>query len=173
MARRTNSKTKRKSESSSRNGKKDAISLLKGDHQVVRDLLQKLIGSASRPSKSAESLLSKVEQEVKTHSRLEEEIFYPAFKESVRKKDGQKLFFEAREEHHLVDVVMDEFHDAEDNESFAAKCKVLKELVEQHIKEEERDMFPLAKKAMRPETLQDLGERIQQRKQEIMSEMVS
>jgi hemerythrin superfamily protein len=176
MAKRNNQKSSSSGRAASRNGRgssrKDAISLLKGDHKIVQDLLQKLVGTSSRPSKSRETILSKVEQEIKTHSRIEEEIFYPAFKESVRKKDEQKLFFEAKEEHHLVDVVLNEFQEAQDNDAFAAKCKVLKELFTHHQKEEEREMFPMAKKSMGQKMLQELGERIEERKQEIMSEMI-
>lgn len=161
---------KSKTKSSSRSEKKDAISLLKGDHKIVQDLLQKLITSSGRQSKSLDTILSRVEQEMKGHTTVEEEIFYPAFKDCVRKKDDQKLYFEAREEHHVVDVVMEEFHEGvESKESLAAKCKLLKELIEHHIEEEERTMFPLAKKLMDKEMLRDLGERIEERKQEILS----
>lgn len=160
-----------KSNASRPNGPKDAIAFLKGDHKIVKDMLQKMISSSTRPSRSLENLISKIEQEVKAHSIIEEEIFYPAFKESARKKEEQKLYFEAREEHHVVDTFMDEFHGTENNEVLAAKCKVFKELLEQHIKEEERDMFPLAKKVMNKEMLQDLGEKLEQRKTEIQSEM--
>ncbi len=48
---------------------------------------------------------------MKTHATLEDEIFYPAYKEAVRKKEDQKLYFEAAEEHHVADVVMAEFQD--------------------------------------------------------------
>lgn len=165
-------KTNGKRTSSSRNGKKDAISLLKADHKVVKDLLQKLMTSSERSSKELDSILSQVQREVKTHSMIEEEIFYPAFKDSLRKKDDQKLYFEAKEEHHVVDMVLDETgQPAENEEALAAKCKVLKELVVQHIKEEERDMFPVAKKVMDKELLQDLGLRMEERKEQIMSEI--
>lgn len=157
--------------STNRGERKDAISLLKKDHQLVQDLLQKLESSSGRASRSRDSLLSEIDQELKTHSLIEEEIFYPAFKESVTKKDQQKLYFEAKEEHHLVDVVLGEFEDAEDNDSFSAKCKVLKDLVEHHIEEEEREMFPMAKKAMDLATLKDLGERMEERRQQIESEL--
>lgn len=167
MAIRKTSKMTRRS-SPSRNGKKDAISLLKGDHKQVLELLEKLV--SGRPSKSSEALLSKIGQELHTHSRIEEEIFYPAFKEVARKKDDQKLFFEAREEHPIVDVVLDEFQGAENSEAFSAKCKLLKELVANHIKEEESEMFPLARKAMGAAMLRDLGEKLEERKLEIISQ---
>lgn len=171
MAAKRRSNAKNRPMSISRGERKDAISLLKKDHQLVQDLLQKLESSSGRASRSRDELLSEIDQELKTHSLIEEEIFYPAFKKSVRKKDQQKLYFEAREEHHLVDMVLEEFEDAEDNESFSAKCKVLKDLVEHHIEEEERQMFPLARKAMDLATLKDLGEKIEERREQIASEL--
>lgn len=156
---------------SSRSARTDAITLLKSDHKRVQELLEKLEGASSRASKSRDSLLERVEQEVRTHSTLEEEIFYPAFRDAVRKKDEKQLFFEATEEHHVVDVVMSELHDGEQDQNFfAARCKVLKDLIEHHIQEEEREMFPAARKALGKDGLQELGERLDERKQEIMAE---
>jgi hemerythrin-like domain-containing protein len=156
---------------SARSTPRDAISMLKNDHKRVQDLLEKLEGASSRGTKSRDSLLEQVEQEVKAHSMIEEEIFYPAFRDAVRKKDEKQLFFEATEEHHVVDVVMSEFHDGEpDQNSFAARCKVLKDLIEHHIEEEEREMFPAAKKVFGKDGLVELGERLEERKQEIMAD---
>jgi hemerythrin-like domain-containing protein len=155
-----------------RKGAKDAISILKKDHQTVRELLGKLESARMRPSKTRETLLSQIEHEVKVHSQLEKEIFYPAFKESVPKKDEQILYFESLEEHRLVDTVIDEFHEEQqDDESFAARCKVLSDLLEHHLQEEERELFPVAKKSMDSDMLRELGEQIDQRKTELWNEL--
>src|SRR5256886_13023572 len=149
----------------------DAISLLKKDHEKVRGLLEKLESAADKGDGRAEKLLAQVDREVKIHSQVEEEIFYPAFKEAARTKEENKLFFEAQEEHHVVDMVMPEVHDAEGgNEDFAAKTKVLKDLIEHHAGEEEKQMFPKARKLMGRRELQELGRRIQERKQELGAE---
>jgi hemerythrin-like domain-containing protein len=50
---------------------------------------------------------------------------------------------------------------------FAARVKVLKDLVEHHIEEEEGEMFPRARKVLEREQLVDLGEQIGQRKSEL------
>jgi hemerythrin-like domain-containing protein len=66
---------------------------------------------------------------------------------------------------------MSEIRDGEpDPNSFAARCKVLKDLIEHHIREEEREMFPAAKKALGTGDLQELGERILERRQELLAE---
>jgi hemerythrin-like domain-containing protein len=146
---------------------KDAIAVLKQDHRNVQELLEKLESARLRPSKTRDSILLKIEQEMKIHSRIEEEIFYPAYKDSARKKEDQSLYFESLEEHHLVDEVMDECHQQQSNESFAAKCKVLKDLIEHHIREEERDLFPKAKKNLSSSMLRDLGQQLEDRKMQL------
>jgi hemerythrin superfamily protein len=147
----------------------DAISLLKKDHDTVRGLLGDLEKSAMRGGPKAQKLVTQIDKELEIHSTIEEEIFYPAFREAVRSKDDKKMYFEALEEHHVVKLVMPEVkEDGIALEEFAAKAKVLKELVEHHADEEEKEMFPEARKVMSRDELKDLGARMQQRKQELM-----
>jgi hemerythrin-like domain-containing protein len=148
----------------------DAITLLKKDHEKVRGLLKKLETAALRGDSNAEELLQNIDREVKIHSQVEEEIFYPAFHEAARTKEQNKLFFEAKEEHHVVDMVMPEVGEFDGNEDFAAKAKVLKDLIEHHADEEEKEMFPAAKRLMGKDELRELGSRIKQRKEELGAE---
>jgi len=105
-------------------------------------------------------------------SKIEEEIFYPAFKQSIRTKSDAHLYNEALEEHHVVDLVMPKIKDADaDSEEFAAKAKVLKDLIEHHAEEEETQMFPKARKAMGTAMFRELGEELRQRKQELSTGM--
>ena len=152
----------------SRKPSSDAIALLKKDHKKVRGLLKRLESAADGDRARAEELVSEIDREVKIHSQVEEEIFYPAFKEAARSKKDRELFFEAKEEHHVVDLVMPEVRESEgDGEAFAAKAKVLKELIEHHAEEEEKEMFPKARKILGRGELVELGRRIQARKQEL------
>jgi hemerythrin-like domain-containing protein len=145
----------------------DAIALLKKDHEKVRGLLAKLESAAERGSDRAMRLVTEVENEVKVHTQIEEEIFYPAFRDAARKKDDKKLFYEANQEHHVVKLVMPEMEDRASTEEFAAKAKVLKELIEHHADEEEKEMFPRARKLLDREELRELGERLAKRKKEL------
>jgi len=141
----------------------DAISLLKQDHQKVRQLLKRL------QSDGTEELLREIENELKVHTQIEEEIFYPAFKEAVESGKDEHLYYEAIEEHHVVDLVLPEIKSSsEGSEEFDAKAKVLADLVEHHAEEEETEMFPKARKAMDTTRLRELGEELQERKQELM-----
>ena len=169
--------TAAKSRASSRrkvSGRTDAISILKADHQKVRQLLQRLEKTTERGSKQRKDLLSQVEKEVKAHTTVEEEIFYPAFKAAVRSKSDQDIYFEAIEEHHVVELVLPEIKGTNAaSEEFGAKAKVLKDLIEHHAEEEESEMFPKARKVMSPHQLLWLGKQIQSRKQELQAGLLT
>ena len=144
---------------------KDAITLLKADHQKVRALLGELAESSERATTKREELLAEIERELKIHTTIEEQIFYPAFRDAAEKADDRKLYFEAVEEHHVVDTVLPELKGTEvGSEPFAAKAKVLQDLVEHHAGEEEREMFPRARKLLGRAELVRLGEELAQAK---------
>jgi hemerythrin-like domain-containing protein len=163
--------TKKSSKSSKKAASRtpDAIALLKKDHEKVRGLLGDLEKSAMRGGPKAANLVTQIGNELSVHSRIEEEIFYPAFRDAVRAKDDKQMYYEALEEHHVVKMVLPEVNGGGmGGPEFAAKAKVLKELVEHHADEEESDMFKKARKVFSRAELQDLGDRLQTRKQELM-----
>ena len=143
----------------------DAITLLKQDHEKVRGLLESL-EKATGPRRV--KLLTQVGEELRVHTTIEDEIFYPAYRAASRKKDDQVMVYEALQEHHVVDLVLPEAAEGENNEELKAKAKVLKELVEHHADEEEEEMFPNARKLMDRAELRELGERMEARKKELM-----
>ncbi len=144
---------------------KDAITLLKEDHKTVKGLLSQLEKTTERGAARRVTLLGRIEKEVKIHTTIEEEIFYPAYRDAVRKKDDRELYQEALEEHHVVDLVLPELKNADPaGEVFGAKAKVLKELIEHHAEEEEKEMFPKARKVLGAAELKDLGARMESRK---------
>jgi hemerythrin-like domain-containing protein len=155
-----------------RSSRSDAISLLKKDHATVKQLLSSLEATTERATDRREKLLKQIETEIKTHSRLEEEIFYPAFKEAARKSD-EHLYYEAVEEHGLVDIVLPDLKStSSDSEKFSAKAKVLKDLIEHHAEEEETEMFPKARQVMSADELRELGKDIQARREQLNSTML-
>lgn len=144
---------------------KNAIALLKEDHEKVRGLLTRLEATTERAQDTRKELLAKIAQEIQIHTTIEEEIFYPAYRAAVSKREDSKLYHEALEEHHLVDTVLTEIGASDpQSEKFSAKAKVLMELVEHHAGEEEKEMFPRARKAMSAAELQHLGSEMKERK---------
>ncbi|MEX2123814.1 MAG: hemerythrin domain-containing protein [Woeseia sp.] len=151
---------------------KNAIEILKDDHRKVKDLLSQLVETTTRAEKTRRQLLDKIEHELVIHTHIEEEIFYPAFKKAGN-SDFAKVYFEALEEHRAVDdLVMPDLKKTEpSSEKFSGRAKVLKELVEHHADEEEKDMFKKAAQAMSKEELADLGNKMSGRKHELQKQM--
>ncbi|MGH8233758.1 MAG: hemerythrin domain-containing protein [Rhodanobacteraceae bacterium] len=148
----------------------DAIQLLKADHRKVRELLDKLADTTARGEKTRTALLGRITTELEVHTQIENEIFYPAFKKAGEKDGDAKMVFEAREEHRTVgDLVLPDLNKTSPgSEQFSGRAKVLKELVEHHVKEEEGDMFPRAKKLMSKDQLEALGDKLAARKQQLL-----
>ncbi len=148
----------------------DAISLLKDDHKKVKALLEALEKTTERAAKRRVTLLGQIEKELTVHTNIEETIFYPAFRDAVTKRDDREMYFEALEEHHVVKLVLPEIKETDaTSEPFAAKAKVLKELVTHHAKEEEREMFPEARKVLDGDELKQLGARMLAKKKELLA----
>jgi len=147
----------------------DAISLLKADHKKVKALLEELEKTTERGAKKRVALLARIETELTVHTSIEETIFYPAFRDAVTKRDDREMYFEALEEHHVVKLVLPEIKATDpSSEPFAAKAKVLKELVTHHAKEEEREMFPEARKVLDKDELLELGARMAAKKKQLL-----
>jgi hemerythrin superfamily protein len=148
----------------------DAITLLKDDHKKVRALLAELAETSNRAQKKRSQLLAKIAKEIEVHASIEEEIFYPAFRQAGEKSDDDKMYFEALEEHRAAgDLVLPDLLKTDvQSDQFGGRAKVLKELIEHHAKEEEKQMFPRAKTLLGKEALAELGEQLQARKQELM-----
>jgi hypothetical protein len=148
-------------------GVMDAIKLLKDDHEKMKQLLTELESTTERGVKTREELFTKVKEELTVHETIEEEIFYPALKEHPKTKE---ITLEAYEEHHVVDMVMAEIEGVPfDDERWAAKFKVMKENIEHHIEEEEKEMFKQVRDAFEAQELEALGERMMARKEQLLA----
>ena len=144
----------------------DALSLLKQDHDEVKKILGKLEDTTERAVKTRTELFGTFRTKMQAHEAIEEEIFYPALKQHAETKD---ITLEGYEEHHVVDLVMDELEGVPvDEETWAAKFTVMKENIEHHIEEEEGEMFPKAREVI-GDQLETLGERMMARKEELLN----
>ena len=147
----------------------DAIALLKADHDKVKKLLTELESTTERGVKTREELFATIKGELTVHEVIEEEIFYPALKEHPKAKE---IVLEAYEEHHVVDQVMAELEGLDvSDETWGAKATVMKENVEHHIDEEEREMFAQARQVFDKAELEELGARMEERKRSAQQEL--
>jgi hemerythrin-like domain-containing protein len=146
----------------------NAITMLKSEHATLKRLLRELNETTERAVKRREDLVAEIEQTLKMHAQIEEEVFYPAFKAKTRGTEAEEMFYEAAEEHHVVDMVLPAMKVAnKKSHEFTAKAKVLKDLLEHHIKEEEGEMFPHARKVFSDDQLRELGDMMQARKDSV------
>lgn len=146
-----------------RTSTRDALGLLRADHVRVKSMLRDLQQATTEARRT--SLIEQIDAALREHTTIEERIFYPAFREAAKTDKDRKLFHEATEEHHIVDIVLPEVRDARrEAEVFAARAKVLRELVLHHIEEEQEEMFPRARQLFSDEELRDLGTQMAERK---------
>lgn len=166
MQRRSATSSTRASRSSSRD---DAVSMLMEDHKKVQKLFRDFEKAHDKEDDEAcQQIAQLVCAELEVHATLEEELFYPAAREVLGQ--DEELIDEAEIEHQSAKDLIAQLRamDAED-QKFAATFTVLAEYVKHHIKEEEREMFPKAKKAKLD--VESLGQELQARKSELAQEM--
>jgi hemerythrin-like domain-containing protein len=101
--------------------------------------------------------------ELKIHTAIEEEIFYPAAREALKDDD---LLDEAEVEHASAkDLIAQIEAGSPADDKWDAKVKVLSEYIKHHVKEEQNEMFPQVKKTKLD--LKALGALLLQRKEEL------
>ena len=143
----------------------DAIALLKADHRKVLEMFESFESAKGDGRKKA--LAEQICMELTIHTKIEEEIFYPACEGKVE----EDLLKEAYVEHDGAKVLMAEIEaGGPDDEFYDAKVKVLGEMIEHHVEEEEKrveGMFSQARKAGLD--MNELGERMAAEKKSLMA----
>ncbi|MCB8748891.1 hemerythrin domain-containing protein [Rhodoferax sp. U2-2l] len=143
---------------------KDAIALLKADHEAVSQLFAEFEKTRANAKKKA--LVAEICAALTVHAQIEEEVFYPAVKAALKDK---LLVPEAMVEHTSVKELIAQLEGVEpDGEMYDAKVKVLSEYVKHHVKEEQEEMFPKAKASSAD--MAELGARMLARKEELMAQ---
>jgi len=136
----------------------DAIELLTNDHDTVRKLFDQFRSAEDDEDRQRE-LQQEIFEELETHTRIEEDIFYPAVKD-LGVEDLTETVDEGIQEHHVVKVLMREIRDVSSHDVFDAKMAVLIENVEHHADEEESELFPELREHMDQARLDELGDQL-------------
>jgi hemerythrin superfamily protein len=138
------------------------LQVLKKDHDEVKALLEQLAGSSERAGKKREQLFEKIKTMLTAHSHAEQRVFYEPMKQH---DEARPDALEGDVEHQLVERLMEEMAaEPKGDETWTAKATVLKELVEHHIREEERDFFKKARKLFDKRTMEQMGEEMEAEK---------
>ena len=141
----------------------DAIMLLKHDHREVEDLFEQFEKAKGQEEK--QQIAEEICTELKIHSMIEEEIFYPAF----RGKIEDDMIDEAIVEHDGAKVLINDIESGgPDEEFYEAKVKVLQEQIEHHVKEEEQGKEGMFAQCRETDVdLKELRDQLMARKQEL------
>jgi hemerythrin-like domain-containing protein len=145
----------------------DAIKLLKEDHAEVKKLFGEYDKLAKREADAAERemLALKICEMLTVHTKLEEEIFYPACREVLQEAD--ELVDEAAVEHSSAKELIQQIESGKpDDDLFDAKVKVLGEYINHHVKEEQNELFPKVRGRI---DTKGIGQQMQERKEELMA----
>jgi hemerythrin superfamily protein len=135
----------------------EATKLLKQQHDEVKALFKRF--EASEDDSERQELFEEIGDDFAAHGEIEEKIFYPAVYVGELKEKLQ----EAVEEHLVAKRVVADLLEMEPaDEQFDPKMKVLKELIEHHVEEEEGELFPLVRQSFAREELETLGEQMEQ-----------
>jgi iron-sulfur cluster repair protein YtfE (RIC family) len=139
----------------------DLFQLIRQDHQKAKRLFERLAETASG-TQSRLHLFAELKHELEMHAEVEEKYFYPALLGHDEAKD---LIEEALEEHADVKEALaglDQGDNASDG--WTERLDELREDVEQHVEEEEAEIFPLAQKLLVPAQLSVIAGEIEKAK---------
>jgi len=151
----------------------DAITLLREDHKLLRKLSEELAETTEAAIETRKKLLKRLESELKAHTTIEEELFYPALLDASEDIEDARRVAEGIEEHRACDKkVIPDLHKSDPSTiAHSGQLKVLKDYIHHHLKEEEEDMFPKVRELIGRKELQELGEKMLARKKELLGEM--
>ena len=140
-----------------------AIDMLESQHREVEKLFaafEKASGGKKR------EIFLQIADKLAVHATIEERHFYPAAKDD----ETEELLEESVEEHLSVKRLLADLLDEEDDQKLEAKMTVLKEQIEHHVEEEEKELFPQVKKRLDASTLDALEQEMTATQEELLSE---
>ncbi len=138
----------------------DAITLLKQDHDYVKKAFRAFEKMDHEDLDAMKALVSQVCAALKVHTRVEEELFYPPVRKAIKDED---LMNEAEIEHDSAKSLIRRIERMKPGDpKYVATFTVLGEYVKHHVKEEESEMFPKARR--RKLNLNALGDKLMGRK---------
>jgi hemerythrin-like domain-containing protein len=143
---------------------KPATALLERQHREVEKAFATALDSED--ARVRRDAMKSIIRQLETHTAIEETIFYPAVR-ALGTEQATDMVLEAYEEHHVVKTILAELPKLDPAaENFEAKMTVLKELVEHHVEEEEKEMFPMAERKLGVERSRELAEAMAARAQD-------
>ena len=133
----------------------DIVKLILEDHKPLKRLIETLKDTEESFAKR-QAAFEEFGARLIAHAKPEEQALY------VYMKEGNELRtegFEGDVEHMIADQLLQEAQATNDEDLWSAQVKVLAELVEHHIEEEEEEMLPEFKKEATDEERSMIGQK--------------
>lgn len=131
------------------------------DHNEHRELIEK-IGETTGDSPERRELWDKLKIELEAHAAAEEQSLYASL---MKEPDGQEQARHSVHEHQESSDLIEELSELDmSSPGWLLKFHKLAEELEHHMKEEEDDVFPLARKVLSDTHANELAERFESRK---------
>jgi hemerythrin superfamily protein len=144
----------------------DATTLLRNDHQALDRLFTQLAETSAGDLQYRRLIFRLIKSELEAHSRVEEEVFYPAVMR-LRSAQARESVRAALEEHQALDGLLAEIDQLEpDDHEFAARMATLRQSVDRHVLAEEGALFSEARIHLTDERLEALGRQMEMRRRE-------
>lgn len=125
--------------------------MLVEQHRAVDDLFQRL---ERADGEEHQTLFEELADAIAIHATIEEHIFYPA----VRERRTEEILLESLEEHLAIKrILADCLRLSVDDDVFRAKLRVLREEVEHHVEDEERELLPKVRDVLDEDLLEGLA----------------
>jgi iron-sulfur cluster repair protein YtfE (RIC family) len=137
----------------------------KKDHQRIATLFKTLSQTTTKALKTRNEMFRRLKEELETHSSLEEDIFYAMLS---CHKEAETIVKKAKQDHKEAKKRLKELTRLPRNEEeWGKKLDQLRKKIEHHVREEEDQMFPKARKLLSDEQLEDMASRIEEERKEM------
>ena len=140
---------------------------LHNDHSEVNSLMDRIM--ESRDSAERTTLFDEMKTKLLVHAHAEQEVLYRPL-EASQGEASRSFAHEGTNEHQILENHLQKMSGTGDplSEEWTAELKVLQDLIEHHVDEEESTGFSCARNDFSKEELEEMGQRFQQRKKELM-----
>lgn len=140
---------------------------LKADHDKVKEIMQKL--RRGQGPRAEEQSFKTLKNELRVHSKAEEKVFYSTLKEH---REAQQIVQQSEREHTEIEDMLEEMASLDtQSEQFTRKLEQLRGKVDDHVEEEEGEMFQTARKIFSDDQARRLDEAFQNQKSKLMQEL--